>query len=100
MSWPKLTDDCLWFEWGVHPVSGHVDIGDRDGDVATGVPPALAEQIIKAHNDVINRISDRYVEWNKPVVQERITIVEAPGDLCGGTGNHNGASCPGCRACS
>ncbi len=98
MSNPKLTDDCWWHEFGVHPDTGNIDIADREGDVAQNVPADQAKAIIKAHNDVINRIADRYVGGNKP---ERITIVEAPGDRCGGSKVLPGGElCPGCRACS
>ena len=69
MSNPKLTDDCWWHEFGVNPDTGRWDIADNQGDIASGVDPGLAERIIKAHNAVIERIADRYIEWITPTTE-------------------------------
>lgn len=47
----------MWVDFGKHP-NGDVDIVDTDGrDVAT-LPATLAEAVIKAHNDALDRADD------------------------------------------
>lgn len=42
-----------WFEFGIHTVTGGVDVNDGTNDVFEDVEPALAKQIIEVRDKFI-----------------------------------------------
>ena len=64
MGRPYITNEnAMWFIFGTHH-SGYVDVSCADGDIVTNISKEVAEQIIKAHNEYVNRV-EKYILGRK-----------------------------------